>query len=107
MEFLAAEDGGEEELISQGVDAMKEIMLLGQRVMGTKGGVDVSMTVATSLALALLVNGRIPFGALYLVRFWPYFCHNKARFSGELAFCLAGIEHDSFLDGRFFYLFDT
>lgn len=39
---------------------MTGIMLLGQREMGSKGGVDVNMTATTSFAPALLVNGRIP-----------------------------------------------
>jgi hypothetical protein len=68
------DEDGEELQISQGVNmvgAMKRITLLGQREMGTKGGVDVNMTIMSNFAFALLANGRIPFGALYLVRPWP------------------------------------
>jgi hypothetical protein len=68
------DEDGEELQISQGVNmvgAMKRITLLGQREMGTKGGVDVNMTITSSLTFSLLANGRILFGALYLVRPWP------------------------------------
>lgn len=82
-------EGGEEQLISQGVNmvgATTGITLHGQREMVTKGGAGTNTTATTSLTFALLVNGRIPFGALDLVRPGHIFVTTKRDYLENLRF---------------------
>ena len=76
------------------------ITLPGQTEMGTRGGVDVNMMVMSSFAVCSAGEWPYPIwcslpGAAVAI----IFVTTKRNYVENFAFCLADIEHDSFLDG--------